>query len=259
MPSITLTDPVTGTTVASGLIATNNSNLRTLLNAGIDGANLKGNPALVSGDVPVWNGTQFNRPTGTGSATTFLRGDGSWATAGLKTTVGTIAAGPPGSPATNDIWIATDVDAVGTVWQFRYNSAETTYKWEFIGGPPTIATVNAFEAANFNSTWGNLTTVGPTVTVARGGDYFITATANASGGGGADTLMVGVANGNATPVVPLLCETSQASAGLWLPFSCSGAMTGLSAGATPRMRYNGGNQSNSFQARTITVTPIRVI
>lgn len=78
MPSITLTDPVTGTTIASGLIATNNANLRNLLNSGLDPVNLKGNPALVAGDVPVWDGTNFVKPTGTPSATTFLRGDKTW-------------------------------------------------------------------------------------------------------------------------------------------------------------------------------------
>lgn len=81
MPSITLTDPLTGTTVATGLIATNNSNLRALLNSGLDPVNFKGNPALVAGDVPVWDGANFVKPTGTPSATTFLRGDKSWASA----------------------------------------------------------------------------------------------------------------------------------------------------------------------------------
>jgi len=90
MPSITLTDPTTLTVVASGLIATNNSNLRTLLNAGLDGANFKGNPSLASGEVPVWNGSSFDRSTvtrigvtslgsGTANSSVFLRGDGAWA------------------------------------------------------------------------------------------------------------------------------------------------------------------------------------
>ena len=90
MPTITLTDPVTGTTVASGLIDTNNSNLRTLLNSGLDFVNFKGNPQLVSGEVPVWNGTTWVRSTttnigptslgsGSPSSSNFLRGDGTWA------------------------------------------------------------------------------------------------------------------------------------------------------------------------------------
>lgn len=40
---------------------------------------------LTVGDVPVWNGTTWVRPTGTASASVFLRGDGSWQTAGSTT------------------------------------------------------------------------------------------------------------------------------------------------------------------------------
>jgi hypothetical protein len=34
---------------------------------------------VLSGDVPVWNGTTFVRPSGTPSLSAFLRGDGAWA------------------------------------------------------------------------------------------------------------------------------------------------------------------------------------
>lgn len=40
---------------------------------------------LTTGDVPVWNGTTWVRPTGVASASVFLRGDGSWQTAGATT------------------------------------------------------------------------------------------------------------------------------------------------------------------------------
>jgi len=87
MPSISLTDPTAHTNADAGLIATNNGNLRTLLNGGIDAANLLGAPSLVSGEVPVWNGTQFVRSTvtrigissiasGTPDGTKYIRDDG---------------------------------------------------------------------------------------------------------------------------------------------------------------------------------------
>lgn len=97
-------------------------------------------------------------------ATSIARGDMS---AGFKTTVGTIAAGPPASPTTNDIWIATDVDATGAVWVFRYNSAEATYKWEYVGGTP-------LGAYNLSGTSGSTTPVAvgsSTLVLPRGGDY----------------------------------------------------------------------------------------
>lgn len=110
MPTITLTDPVTGTTVASGLVATNNTNLRALLNSGLDYVNLKGNPQLVAGEIPVWNGTQFDRSTvtrvgatslgtGTADATKTLAGDGVWR-GGMTLIAETILSG---SQATIDI------------------------------------------------------------------------------------------------------------------------------------------------------------
>lgn len=63
MPTITFTLPVAGTGVVAGPIATNFSNLQALLNGGLDTANLN--------------------TTGTPSASTFLRGDMSWATPAL--------------------------------------------------------------------------------------------------------------------------------------------------------------------------------
>ena len=89
MPTLTLTNPVTLTVASSGMFATNNANLLALLNSGLDYVNLKGNPQLVSGEAPIWNGTQFNRSSVTklginslsgypSDATKALFGDGTW-------------------------------------------------------------------------------------------------------------------------------------------------------------------------------------
>lgn len=102
-------------------------------------------------------------------ATKALFGDGTWkSTSPQKITTTTMAAGPPGSPATGDIWIATSVDANGTAWKFQYDNAQATYKWVFIGGNeayirPAIPTytngVGAFVYTNSG------------LIVARAGDY----------------------------------------------------------------------------------------
>jgi hypothetical protein len=68
VPSINLTDPVAGTIVASGLIATNNALLETLLNGTLDFSNIKGSPALVANEAIIWDGSQFIRST-SGSGT----------------------------------------------------------------------------------------------------------------------------------------------------------------------------------------------
>lgn len=72
MPTITLTLPVAGTAANAGPIATNFSNLQALLNGGLDSVNLA-NASV---------GLSELAATGTPSATTFLRGDNSWAAAG---------------------------------------------------------------------------------------------------------------------------------------------------------------------------------
>lgn len=60
--------------------------------------------------------------------------------AGNKTTASAMSGGPPASPTDGDIWIALNVDANGTVWQFRYNAGSaSSLKWEFIGGPSVMS------------------------------------------------------------------------------------------------------------------------
>lgn len=63
------------------------------------------------------------------------------------------------------------VDATNkVVWRLRYNAAGGTYKWEYRGGQPLAAYVDANEQRNA-LTYGALTTAGPTVTVPRPGEY----------------------------------------------------------------------------------------
>lgn len=77
----------------------------------------------------------------------------------------------PGSPADGDeVYYVADATN-GVVWHLRYRSAASgSYKWEYVGGGPLqhyIAT-----AENTTSTsYANLTTVGPQVTVPLAGDY----------------------------------------------------------------------------------------
>lgn len=90
---------------------------------------------------------------------------------GQKYTYGTMAAGPPAGAAQNDIWVATDVDANGVCWVFRYNAASASAnKWEFIGGDPLYAEVLAADTTT-SITYATLTNAGPAIAVPRIGDY----------------------------------------------------------------------------------------
>lgn len=92
---------------------------------------------------------------------------------GTKTTTSAMSGGPPGSPADGDIWIAAGVDGNGVRWTFQYNAASASaFKWECIGGPPVYAKVDTEETVN-NAAYAALATPGPSITVARQGDYYV--------------------------------------------------------------------------------------
>jgi hypothetical protein len=89
-----------------------------------------------------------------------------------KVTASPWAGGPPASPATGDIWIATDVIG-GLDWQFRYDNAQATYKWVFIGGPPQIQGQGSALSIPAN-VWTNV--IASTLQIKRAGVYYIGAT-----------------------------------------------------------------------------------
>lgn len=225
---------------------------------------------IAAGEVPVWNGAAWVRssatnvaPTSLGSgapdATKFLRGDGTWAAAGQKTTTSTLAGGPPVAPSDGDIWIATAVDANGTRWQFQYNAGSASaYKWEFIGGPVLVSAVDTPEGQASTGAYAALATAGPSITVARGGDYVVTVASEANASGG-DNLVHSFDVG-ATPALDVDgVELTIASTG-WFAFgSRTRLKTGLAAGTALVSKYKGTNTvTTQWRSRTMTVTPIRV-
>lgn len=60
----------------------------------------------------------------------------------------------------------------GVEWALKYKSAEPTYKWRFLGGPPLYAEV-ATNESTASATYAALATPGPSVVVPRSGDYVV--------------------------------------------------------------------------------------
>ena len=59
----------------------------------------------------------------------------------------------------------------GVIWQFRYNAASgSSFKWEFVGGPPMFAEVTT-DQGTASASYVDLATAGPSITVPRAGDY----------------------------------------------------------------------------------------
>lgn len=80
----------------------------------------------------------------------------------------------PSSPVNGQEAILVDsTTAPSYQWRFRYNSgSSSSYKWEFIGGPPIVASVAANETTGSTS-YADLSTAGPSITVPRAGSYII--------------------------------------------------------------------------------------
>jgi hypothetical protein len=77
----------------------------------------------------------------------------------------------PGAPADGDTHILVDSLTAATYqWEFRYNAARATNKWEFVGGSPIISEVADAEAVN-GTTYVALATAGPSITVPVAGVY----------------------------------------------------------------------------------------
>jgi len=87
---------------------------------------------------------------------------------------------PTGPVDGQEIYFQAD-PANGVVWNLRYNAASASiYKWEFLGGSSLYNYVNASESIS-GTTYINMPTVGPSVTVPLAGDYDITHGAQMAG------------------------------------------------------------------------------
>jgi len=176
-----------------------------------------------------------------------------------KVTVGTLAAGPPASPATNDIWIATDVDANGTCWQFRYNGASASaFKWEFIGGSDAIVWIPTVETTTTTGSFIDLATVGPRFVCVRAGEYDATGLCSFYHSTGANAYaQIGVFGPGGVAGVSL--PSVSAPAGFAQPLPATG-ITPVTAGNDVRIKYYASVPPGTFNfsARYLRVRPVRV-
>ncbi len=107
--------------------------------------------------------------------------------AGNTVPIFTTGSSPPGSPVDGDYWIYPADGTNGVFWLFQYVSAETTYKWRFVGGSSIF-----FDSVP-NSVLNTNTQVGATgyyyasaaaYTTVRAGDYRIWGTCAFDSNGG---------------------------------------------------------------------------
>lgn len=178
---------------------------------------------------------------------------------GPQITTSALSGGPPSSPTDGDIWIASAVDANGTRWMFQYNAGSASlYKWEFVGGPPARVVVGTFEFTTTTGSWVDTTTVGPSYTTVRAGDYQVSCEADMSHSVSGTKVQAGPALG-AGSATDSFAVTAPAASGYGSGARLNIPFTGLSASQEIRMRYFSGAAGTMGNGnRVMLVIPVRI-
>jgi hypothetical protein len=97
-----------------------------------------------------------------------LKGDGSWGTLVIPYGISL-----PASPTDGQEAILVDsITNPSYQWRFRYNAGSASaYKWEFIGGAEASVEILTSEVRTAGSGYGDLATVGPSMTLPRAGEW----------------------------------------------------------------------------------------
>jgi opacity protein-like surface antigen len=160
--------------------------------------------------------------------------------------------GTKGTVAPDEVYL--EVDATnGIQWHLAYESGEPTYKWRFLGGPPLQATVTASETTTATSP-GDLATVGPSITLPRGGDY------------AADWSVALGANVVPTNLLAPLTKNNVVQQNLQFTIGTAGISYDVSkfwpvnaaAADVIKVRYSVNANTGTFQARILRIVPVRI-
>jgi hypothetical protein len=197
----------------------------------------------------------------------YLYTGSAWIVAGGAPLVtrGLFASGPPGTPNDGDVWIATDSLTNPTfVWTFRFNNgASGTYKWELTGGAPALILIDTQETLSTSGLAADLATVGPQITIGRGGDYEVewgAVLSDQTGGSFNSSANMQVWNGTSAQLGVRSANTS-AQGGDW-GVTMRDRFNGLSASTNIRARYVNnitGGVAGYAKYRWLSVLPYRVI
>jgi len=179
-------------------------------------------------------------------------------TGGPNITYGT---SPPASPNDGDIWMFPADATNGVIWQFRYRAASASaYKWEFVGGPSQSAAVALTEATSTaGGTMVNLTTIGPSITPARSGDYEVEFTATVFKGAADTDMRCGVGIGDFAAAAGLITTfTNSYGVNAISQWRGYGRIT-LTAAQELRVKYSQQSAGTmTVQSRLLWLKPIRV-
>jgi hypothetical protein len=175
--------------------------------------------------------------------------------AAIPALVSSLPAGPVDG---QEIYYQADA-ANGIVWHLRYRAASaSSFKWEYIGGTPLTARVNAQETRTV-TTYGDLTTVGPSITAPLAGDYLLSYSAHMWNSAVGNYVIASPAVGAtaATDANGAVMTSSTANAD-YTPARVDVPFTGVAAAAVIKLQYRTLGTTASIQNRMLSVRPIRV-
>jgi hypothetical protein len=151
----------------------------------------------------------------------------------------------------------------GVRWRLRYNAySASAYKWEMVGGSDLLGEVVADQGFS-STTYVDLGTVGPDITVPLAGDYDLTVGATFySGAANVNGLMSFTGTGLDNNVTPMdVRSTSFCPPGAFVGDSKNNRqrLRGLTAGALLRAKYRlGAATASDFRNRYLNLRPVRV-
>lgn len=163
--------------------------------------------------------------------------------------------GTKGTVAPDEVYLEVD-STNGIQWHLAYESGETTYKWRFLGGPAMQASVVTAEATS-SATDVDLATVGPSLTLPRGGDYdmgFSFQVTGSNSGNAAGNLYAGAG------LIAGLVTNQTAVAGA--AFSPCRVFRAVARAASDVMKLKYSNSTATaatFSLRTLAITPVRIV
>jgi hypothetical protein len=199
---------------------------------------------VVTSEVLVYNGTSWDR-----SSVTKLTANNNIKFDGYSTSL-------PGSPYDGQVYTLVDSTTTPTYqWTFRYNAgSSSTFKWEFIGGAPAYAAVETAQTTA-SATPADLTTVGPSFTVPRAGDYLIRYNVDAGNNGAGNTDVITLMK-NGVEVDRMVQAISVATGQAAIMREI--LLTGLAASDAFKLQYFVTGGTATLQKRRLTVIPARV-
>ena len=150
--------------------------------------------------------------------------------------------------------------SVGVSWQFRYSSSGGTYPWKFVGGVPWTETVSTSETTA-STTYTDLATVGPQITVPAKGQFVVTfgATEDYSVITSNRVAFASLNNAGGTPADSQSARSGHPNiVGLAQSVSRTDSVTIAAAGDVLKLQYRAAADTARFAGRFLSIIPVHV-